>query len=131
MGPPRDRKPDDEDVPGRNDRHDDEEEQSALELLWALRTTPLTPRGRHPSGHGLPGTDNLGPAARQLQDEIDERRRLLVELLAGHLGSGAMTVPAILSLLSKEERDRMNELLGGRTIAEVLGTTDLFHLGLG
>jgi hypothetical protein len=61
---------------------------------------------------------------------MDERRRLLVGLLVGHLGSGAMTVPAILSRLSKEERDRMNELLGGRTIAEVLGTADLFHLGL-
>jgi hypothetical protein len=129
MGPARDRAPD-EDVPGRDDRPGDDEEQSALELIWALRTTPLTPRGRHPSGQGLPETDNLGPAAQQLQGEMDERRRLLVQLLAGHLGSGAMTVPAILSRLSKEERDRMNELLGGRTIAEVLGTTDLFHLGL-
>lgn len=108
----------------------DDEEQSALELIWAIRTTPLTPRGRHPSGRGPRASDDLGGAARELQDEMDERRRLLVELLTGHLGSGAMTVPAILSRLSKEERDRMNELLEGRTIAEVLGTADLFHLGL-
>jgi hypothetical protein len=129
MGPARDRVPD-EDVPRADDRQGDDEEQSALELIWALRTTPLTPGRRHPSGDGPRETDNLGPAARQLQDEMAERRRLLVTLLAGHLGSGAMTVPAILSRLSKEEHDRMSELLGGRTIAEVLGTTDLFHLGL-
>jgi hypothetical protein len=128
MGPERDKAPD-EDVPGRDDRQGDVEEQSALELIWAIRTTPLT-GGQHPSGRGPRETDNLGPAARQLQSEMDERRRLMVALLAGHLGSGALTVPAILSRLSKEERDRMNELLGGRTIAEVLGTTDLFHLGL-
>ncbi|MBO0713498.1 MAG: hypothetical protein J2P59_01990, partial [Acidimicrobiales bacterium] len=105
---------------------DDDEEQSALELVWALRTTPLTPQGRHPSGRRDPGQEELSPAARELKDEMDLRRRQLVELLAAHLRSGARTVPAILSRLSPEERTRMNEVLGGRTIAEVLGTTDLF-----
>jgi hypothetical protein len=61
---------------------------------------------------------------------MSERRRRLVGLLVPHLSSGARTVPAILSRLSPEERHRMDEVLAGRTIAEVLGTTDLFHLGL-
>lgn len=108
---------------------DDIEEQSALELIWAMRHTPLAP-GDLAAPPADPASDEFGPAARGLQREMDERRRQLVELLAHHLGSGALTVPAILSRLSPEERARMNEVLGGRSIAEVLGTTDLFHLGL-
>lgn len=122
MGPAGDGEPDE--VSG------DDEEQSALELLWAIRTTPLTPQHDQPVWRPKPDSPDLSPAARELQDEIDERRRWLVQLLVAHLSSGAMTVPAILSRLSPEERNRMNEVLGGRTIAEVLGTTDLFHLGL-
>lgn len=113
----------------RDEDTDEGEEQSALELLWAIRTTPLTPHSSHPSGGGDPGED-LSPAARELQEEMNERRRRLVELLVPHLSSGARTVPAILSRLSPEERNRMDDVLAGRTIAEVLGTTDLFHLRL-
>jgi hypothetical protein len=109
---------------------EDQEEQSALELIWAIRTSPPVPEGASPDPPREADGDDLGPPARQLGEELRERRRQLVELLSRHLGQGALAIPAILARLSPEERTRLDGLLEGRTIAEVLGTADLFRLDL-
>ena len=100
MGLAGDREPDEDPAEDEAEDPADDEEQSALELAWAIRTTPLTPQGPHPSGRREPDLEDVSPADRKLEEEMHARRRQLVELLAAHLSSGARTVPAILSRLS-------------------------------